>query len=54
MLDDCRYNGKRRGQAYRMVHEIHQARYNGEGGRVREQGGQGIVYNHIFFFDGAR
>jgi hypothetical protein len=48
MLDDCRYNGKRRGKGYRLLHEIH-----GEEGAVHEQGGRGIVYNHIYY-DSAR
>lgn len=55
MLYDCRYNGKRRGQGYRLLHEIHHALCGGEGGgsRTGEQGGQGIVYNRNFY-DGAR
>ena len=52
MLDECRYNGKRRGQGYRLLHEIHDVLCGGEG-VVREQGGRGIVYNDNFY-DGAR
>ena len=43
MFENCRYDGKRRGEGYRLLHEIH-----GEEGAVHEQGGRGIVYNHIF------
>jgi hypothetical protein len=52
VLDECRYNGKRRGKGYRLLHEIHHAHYSGEGG-VRGQGGRGIVYNPIYY-DSAR
>jgi len=40
MLDECRYNGKRRGKGYRLLYEIHHARCSGEGGRFANRAGE--------------